>query len=229
MTTAITTELVEAVSKTLQTIYDILPLSQKIIFSVKENAYALTSCGLPRPSSAVRTYSAADAGTATFGAAALLVSPEYYGQDFVIEVNPKSEPKGTFKLFHKDSDEGSDAIYHLNTKGDPKAEKAFYAKAIYTAAAVAYSETGSMAFVGYLIVDDQESKDFINISPHPAKNIIAADPSKGEEIALNMAKEALRRAGKNISEFTIFRHSCRGQYTRHEDRKELDFLYSRLY
>ena len=85
-----------------------------------------------------------------------------------------------------------------------------------------------MAFVGYLIVDDQESKDFINISPHPVKNIIAAEPSKGEEFALNMAKETLRRAGKNINEFTIFRHSCRREYTRHEDLKELDFLYSRL-
>lgn len=228
MTTTITTELVEAVLKTVQTIYDILPLSQKIIFSVKENAYSLTSCVLTGPSSAVRTYSAADAGTATFGAAALLVSPEYYGQNFIIEINPKSELEGTFKLFHKDSGEGSDAVYHLNTKGDPKAEKAFYAKKIYTAAAVAYSETGSMAFVGYTIVDEQENKDFIHISPHPAKNIIAAEPSKGEEFALNMAKEALRRAGKDISEFTIFRHSCRKEYTRHEDLKELDFLYSRL-
>lgn len=128
MTTAITPELIEAVSKTVQTIYNILPLSQQIVFCVKENAYSLTSCILPGPSSAVRTYSAADAGTATFGAAALLVSPEYYGQNFIIEINPKGEPEGTFKFFLKDSGEDSDAVYHLNTKTDAEAEKAFYAK-----------------------------------------------------------------------------------------------------
>ena len=226
----ITPEIINAVKNVVQKIYDVLPFPQKFILTFKEHTYSLANYNLhtlSRPNIVIRTYSAADAETESFGAVALLISPKDYGKPFKLEINPKNAPEGSFMFFLKDSDKENKTVYCLSVRTDTQAEENFFSKkAIYAVATINHSETGSIAFAGYLITDGQERH--INLMRYPDKSVIEKNPTRGEEFAVNTARTALLRAGKNPKEFSVFLYSERSHYTDPEVLKELSGQYKTI-
>lgn len=92
-------------------------------------------------------------------------------------------------------------------------------KAIYAAAAVA----SSAAFVGYVVAEGRERH--MNILKYHTRSVIEKNPVRGEEFAVNMAREALRHEGKDPKEFSVFFYSKSHRYTDPKDLKELSMLY----
>lgn len=209
-TQPVTSQMITLLQKISAQFLLLSPARQRIIIRVKGNGTMELSAINFGTMKSARRFSKENAGTVSFEALALLIPTEYYGKDYLYDLNPKKDLYGKFQFFLMgDVDHVDDTRFYTADNIPAEAEDYYNEKKIYVAAAYKEGRTT----IAYTIINGRQViQDFCLLDPNDKGTDRAEHILYAELYGIRKAEDKLRAMGIDPAPFVRLMYSRKMHY-----------------